>query len=248
MINDKINIETILSRFPKTRTELPVAFQKIYHEHYHNNRQGGTNASRLANTFERWMHQKVAADLKDIRGDYETLEIGAGTLNHLSFENLNHPYDIVEPFTELYANSDNLRLIRQIFADVNAIPTTVHYDRILSIATFEHLSHLPNMMATLGKLLKPNGVVRIAIPSEGSPLWKLAWKLSTGLEFRIKYHLDYGILMKYEHINTWQEINDLLHYFFAEVKKHYFGLSANLSLYQLYECKQPLLERCDSIR
>jgi SAM-dependent methyltransferase len=237
-MNHKIPIETILSRFPKTRPELPVAFQKIYHEHYQNNRQGGTNASRLANTFEKWMHQKVAADLKNIRGDYETLEIGAGTLNHLAFENLNHPYDIVEPFTELYAHSDNLPLIRQIFADVNAIPTTNHYDRILSIATFEHLSDLPNMMAKVVQLLKPNGIARIAIPSEGGLLWKLAWQLSTGLEFRLKYHLDYGILMKHEHINTWQEINELLHYFFAEVKSYYFGPSANLSLYQFYECKK----------
>lgn len=244
----KTNIATILSRYPKTRSKLPAAFQKIYNEHYQNNRQGGTNASRLANALEKWMHKKVAADVKGLHGTYATLEIGAGTLNHLPFENLDRPYDIVEPFTALYTHSKNLPLLRQVFADMGDVPEIPRYDRILSIATFEHLSDLPAMVAGLAKRLKPNGVARIAIPSEGGPLWKLAWQLSSGLEFRVKYGLDYGILMRHEHINTWRGISGLLHYFFAEVKGCYFGLSANLSLYQYYECRQVLPERCGQIR
>lgn len=242
---DKTHIDHILSQFPKKRSPLPASFKKIYHEHYQNNRHGNTKASSLATKFEKWMHKKVAADLKLINYDYETLELGAGTLNHLAFENIKYPYDIVEPFTELYINFKDIHLIRNQFNDINEIDLQSNYDRILSIATFEHLCDLPSIIAKIGMLLKPDGVLRVAIPSEGGLLWKLAWKLSTGLEFRLKYHLDYGILMKYEHVNTWKEINSLLNYFFAKVEMDYFGISSQLSLYQFYECRNPILERCE---
>lgn len=240
-----INIDQIISQFPKKRSPLPAAFKKIYNEHYQNNRCGNTKASWLASQFEKWMHKKVAADLKFINYDYETLEVGAGTLNHLAFENLTYPYDIVEPFSQLYLNSKDIHIIRNQFIDLNDIVLEPQYDRIISIATFEHLCDLPNIIARISILLKPNGVLLVAIPSEGGLLWKLAWKLSTGLEFRLKYHLDYGILMRYEHINTWQEINSLLNHFFAKVEIDYFGISAKLSLYQFYKCKKPFLDKCE---
>ncbi|OAD21319.1 methyltransferase 24, partial [Candidatus Thiomargarita nelsonii] len=181
-MTDKTYINSIISQFPKKRSALPAPFKKIYNEHYQNNRRGNTKASRLGSQLEKWMHKKVAADLKFLNDDYETLEVGAGTLNHLAFENLKYPYDIVEPFSELYVHSEELQLIRNQFSYINEIPLEYHYDRILSIATFEHLCDLPSIIAKIGMLLKADGVLRVAIPSEGGLLWKLAWKLSTGLE------------------------------------------------------------------
>ena len=42
---------------------------------------------------ERWLHLVI----KERKIKKKTLEIGAGTLNHLEFENLNKIYDIIEP-------------------------------------------------------------------------------------------------------------------------------------------------------
>ena len=114
------------------------------------------------------------------------------------------------------------------------VPDNQRYDRITSIASFEHICNLPEVIAKSGLLLKPGGVLRTSIPSEGTCLWSLSWKLTTGIEFRIKYGLDYGILIKHEHVNSAREIEELLCYFFKNTKCIVFGLSKKLSFYQFY--------------
>lgn len=112
------------------------------------------------------------------------------------------------------------------------------------MATLEHICNLPEVVAQSALLLMENGVFRASIPSEGTVLWTLAWKLTTGLEFRLRYNLDYGQLMKYEHVNSAGEIEDVLECFFQETRCRVFGLSKAFSLYRFYECRKPAKERC----
>ena len=93
-------------------------------------------------------------------------------------------------------------------------------------------------------LLKKDGVLRASIPSEGTFLWALGWKLTTGLEFRLKHGLDYSLLLKYEHVNNAAEIEEVLEYFFADVRCRVFGISRGLSIYQFFACARPKLGRC----
>jgi hypothetical protein len=234
----------MLSRFPKVRPPLPDEFARIYIAHYKENRGGNTPASSLSQRMESWLHKRVASDVRVDRSYKTTLEIGAGTLNHLPYESEVGPYDIVEPFKDLYEGATLLSRIRNIYADIGAIPETQKYDRIISIATFEHICNLPEVIARAGVLLNPRGVLRVSIPSEGTFLWTLGWKLTTGLEFRIRYGLDYGLLMRYEHVNTAREVEDLLRYFFNDINVAVFGLSKKLSLYQFYKCACPQIEKC----
>lgn len=183
------------------------------------------------------MHKQVSSDLLDgLAKETKTLEIGAGTLNHLCYEPNVSAYDIVEPFTALYETSPNLNRVGVVFNDVSEIPLSSSYDRIITIATLEHVCNLPELVARVGKLLSDSGVFRVAIPSEGTMLWNLGWKLTTGLEFRIKHGFDYGLVMKHEHVNTAKEIECVLRYFFKQIHSKFFGLSKSLSLYQYYEC------------
>jgi hypothetical protein len=92
--------------------------------------------------------------------------------------------------------------------------------------------------------LKPGGQLRAAIPTEGGPLWKLGWTLTTGWEFKRRYGLDYELIMRAEHVNTWREVADVLNYFFQSVEYSYLGLSRALSVYQVYLCRDPDLTRC----
>lgn len=232
--------------FPKTRSVLPVEYERIYIEHYKLNREGGSAASGLAQLMERWMHRKVAEDAPT--NDSEscpTLEIGAGTLNHLPKEPFTSPYDIVEPFENLYRHSSELPRINEIFADISVIGSHNSYQRIISIATFEHVCNLPEVVAKCGLLLTRSGTLRVAIPSEGTVLWKLAWKASTGVEFRLRYGLDYGVLMNHEHVNAAEEIAEVLSYFFSKISISCFGLGPKYSLYQYYECSEPSIDRCE---
>ena len=227
--------DTIKS-FPKIRIELPKKYQEIYADHYKLNRDGDTSATSLAQKMEAWLHKKVAKDLTS--NDKSTLEIGAGTLNQLAYEET-QPYDIIEPFTSLYTNSKHLDKIRNIYKDIDEINLDTKYDRITSIATFEHVLDLPKVVAKSCLLLNNGGSLRVSIPNEGTILWKLGYKLTTGIEFKMKYGLDYELLMRYEHVNTSKEIEQVLKYFFKTVKSSSFGISKGLAFYRFNECATP---------
>jgi hypothetical protein len=190
------------------------------------------------------MHKEVAAGVRSAARPPVVLELGAGTLNHLPYEPEGMHYDIVEPFTDLYQNSPLLSRIRNIYRDISGVPPDVSYDRIISIATFEHICDLPEVVARSGLLLRAGGQLRVGIPSEGTPLWRLAWTLTTGLEFKLRYGLEYRIILQHEHVNTAAEVVKVLRYFFAASHARYRGPCASLSLYQVHICEHPIVERC----
>jgi 2-polyprenyl-3-methyl-5-hydroxy-6-metoxy-1,4-benzoquinol methylase len=218
----------------------------IYNEHCQSNRQGQYGAASLSQKMETWMHRQVSSDLVDSDCSMlSTLEIGAGILNHLVYEKDVKKYDIIEPQSDRYKNSDQLQRVQNIYRDIEDVPFDQHYDRILSIAVFEHIPNLPQVIARSALLLKSTGSLRVAIPSEGTLLWWLGWRLTTGIEFYFKFGLDYGRLMSYEHINTANEIEWLLNHFFENVKSRCLGLPKSLSVYQYFECKNPKKHICD---
>ena len=88
------------------------------------------------------------------------------------------------------------------------------YDRIISIMTFEHLENLPEIVKKCHKLLKKDGLLQVAIPCEGELAFKLGWKLTTGLSFRLKYGLDYSKIMRHEHLNTERNFSSNKKFFF----------------------------------
>lgn len=233
----------MFENFPKTRSVLPPEFQAIYADQYKENRDGGSKASGLAQKLESWMHKNVAADVQS-GSDKSTLEIGAGTLNQLPYEPHSKPFDIIEPFHSLFESSPDKARIRNVYDDISEIPQEMKYDRIISIAAFEHICNLPEVIARAGLLLNESGNLRCGIPSEGTIMWKLGYTFSTGLEFKRTYGLDYQVLMSHEHVNTAKEIEEVLRYFFADVTGKVFGFARAISFYQFYACRQPQLERC----
>ena len=234
--------QSVLNRFPKTRAELPPEFRAVYESHYKKNREGKTKATSLSMKMERWLHARVADDVRDEAGHrLETLEIGAGMLNQLPFEPGVVNYDIVEPFEELYRGSEHLARVRRIYADINEIPAGKRYARITSVAAFEHILNLPGVVAKAVTLLGKNGSLRVAIPNEGTILWKLG-TLITGYEFKRLYGLNYQVLMKYEHVNTADEIEAVLKCFFHTVSTSVFGLNKKLAFYRFIKCTGPDVE------
>jgi hypothetical protein len=136
----------------KIRSVLPLEYQEIYESMYKDNREGKGLMSFLSQKIESWMHRMVAKSKFD--GNY-VLEIGAGTLNQLKYELSEQPfYDIVEPFDKLYIGSPYLSKIRKIYDDIYKIPDENKYDRIISIATYEHIINLPEVLEKTKRLLK----------------------------------------------------------------------------------------------
>lgn len=236
------NNMNILSRFPKERIELPQAYQDIYTQHYLSNREGEYKTTSLSMKLERWLHKKVAQDVIGSgggRGNNKTLEIGAGTLNQLQYEPAISNYDIVEPFEELYKDSELLSRVKNIYSDISEI--TEKYDRITSIAVFEHIMDLPCVVAKAAMHLNEGGCIRTSIPNEGTIMWKMGTRV-TGYEFKKKYDLDYNVLMRFEHVNTAQDIEDVLDHFFTKTESASFGLSKRLAFYRFFEHRNPKVE------
>ena len=229
----------------KERPVLPPEYQAIYEEMYKANRQGRGIASFLSQKIESWMHKTVASTQKE---GNNVLEIGAGTLNQLQYElNANPIYDIIEPFQKLYIDSSYRKNIRNTYADIDEIPfENISYDRIISIATYEHILNLDEVVAKTTKLLNPGGIHCAAVPNEGYFLWKLGYTMTTGLAFRIKYGLDYNIIMRHEHVNNVNEIEEIFNKHYAKIKRILFGISPSLCLYRVYICTDPIeTEECD---
>ena len=206
-------------RYPKKRPPLPEEFERKFNELFLVNRKGNSKASSLSKKMEEWMHKKVSDDIKLTKDTISTLEIGAGTLNHLKFEKNAKPYDIIEPYRQLFEDSKHLKRVRWIYSDIFEIPKSKKYFRIVSIAVLEHILNLPDVVAKAGLHLEEEGCFRVGIPSEGEPLWKLGWKLTTGLEIKLRYGLDWGEYLKHEHVNTSSEIEEILGYFFETINR-----------------------------
>ena len=228
----------IFDKFPKVRPELPLEYKKIYNAHYLDNREGNGKTTSVSKKMEAWMHKIVASDVKSLSSSVKTLEIGAGNLNHLQYEPNVTTYDVVEPYTELLDTSPMKSSINKIYKDIKDIDNNKRFDRIISIACFEHVLNLPYLIAQAGRLLNEKGQLRIAIPNEGTFLWKWGTMI-TGYEFNKKYGLDYSILMKHEHVNSANEIEAVLNFFFEQVTCDVLGISKNIAFYRFYICQIP---------
>lgn len=230
-------MSNILDQFPKNRQPLPAAYQQVYQQHYQLNRQGRYVTTSVSQRLEAWMHRQVAADVRRANSDLKTLEIGAGTLNHLPYEPGVSHYDVVEPFHELYRQSAQRPRVRQFFDDIDEVPIDEKYDRIISIATFEHITDLPKVVAAAVQRLRSGGCLRVAIPNEGTSWWRWGTRI-TGIEFQRRYGLDYQVLMKYEHVNEADEIEMVLKYHFPQCRCKVMGLNRKWAFYRYYECHQ----------
>jgi SAM-dependent methyltransferase len=235
-MKDTDNIRRLLGAYPKSRPPLPAEHRKRYVSDYIANREGRAGLNKLKLALESWMHKRVSSRGKG----GSILEIGAGTLNHVSYERHCPHYDIVEPFDEVWRTSPHRAAIRARYASIGAVPSTKKYDRIISIATLEHVENLPELLERCQSLLAPAGQFQAAIPSEGGLLWGLSWRLTTAISYRLSTGLPYGPLMRHEHLNDGDEIEALVSHFFAVRRIERFPLpSLHLSFYSYFEGSLP---------
>lgn len=236
--------EQLLATYPRTRPGLPRESRESYVEHYRSNRAGKQGLSRIVARLESWMHRRVAEGAAGA----SVLEIGAGNLNHVRYHPDAAVYDAIEPFRELWEDSAYRAQVRRIYTDLAEVPPAERYDCIVSVAVLEHLTALPWVLARSALLLREDGSFRAGFPSEGGVLWGLAWRLTTGLEYRLKRGLDYGAIMRHEHVNTSEEILALLGYFYENLEIARFPLPFHhLSFYTAAIARHPRIGRCQAV-
>jgi len=239
----RLDVEALLSTYPRSRPALPAEQQASYVDHYRRNRAGRQGLSRTVAKLESWMHRRVSEGV----ASGSLLEIGAGNLNHVPYLPNTCAYDAVEPFHQLWEDSPYRSRVRQVYSDLQEIPESAGYDCIFSVAVLEHLTDLPLVLARSSLLLREGGTFRAGFPSEGGLLWGLAWRFTTGIEYRLKRGLDYGNIMRHEHVNRASEILRLLDYFYRQVEISRFPSPfQQLSFYTAAIARAPRLDRCRS--
>jgi len=212
-ISDKILIELYKKKYPKKRKPLNKDLKKIFNKFYLSNR-----TSFLSQLLESWLHFSIK---KIKKKNSKTLEIGAGTLNHLAYENLTHTsYDIIEPKKFLFKKNYNISKINKIYKNISECKNN-YYDRIISCAVLEHLENLPNFLIISSCKMKKFAFQSHSVPLEGYPMWDFSWRILSGLLFRIKTGHSFKEVQKHEHLNKFNEILFLIRFFYRKVKVKY---------------------------
>ena len=143
-----------------------------------------------------------------------TLEIGAGLGEHLAYEKLTP-----EQERGYYCNEYRENMAAAIREKYPRVHTVVgdcqqpmgfaddFFDRILAIHVLEHLPNLPACVQELHRLLnKRTGRLLIVIPTEGSPAYGLARRLSAERVWYRHFKAPYAEFYRREHINLVPEI------------------------------------------
>lgn len=112
---------------------------------------------------------------------------------------------------------------------------------MISAACFEHVENLPEMVYLTTRLLKKNGKLCVSIPNEGRFLWKFAYTITTGREFERRYGLKYETIMRHEHINAADEIEQILKYYYRDARMSLLGIGKTFSMFRYYECSAPVI-------
>jgi SAM-dependent methyltransferase len=161
-----------------------------------------------------------------------TLEIGAGLGEHLHYERLSPEQE--RQYYALELRENMAAEIRRQFPRINAIVGDCQtrlgfpdgfFDRILAVHVLEHLPNLPACVRELYRLChKAHGRLLVLIPTEGSPAYSLARKISAERVYRKHFGGDYSWLYRREHINRVPEILEELEAYFEIQQRRFFPL------------------------
>ena len=194
----------VLSNWPKQRATLTPEQQGILEDWY------AYWLSLLPAQFSAVTRFSHEYSLRTYRPGARTLEIGAGTGEHLRCEN---PGD-----QEYYALELRANLAEQMRRDFPQVHTIVgdcerrldvpdaSMDRVIAIHVLEHLGDLPAALDEIRRTLKPDGKFSVVIPCEGGAAYSLGRRVTSKRIFEKRYRQSYDWLISYDHINRADEI------------------------------------------
>jgi SAM-dependent methyltransferase len=163
-------------------------------------------------------------------GFVRTLEIGAGTGEHLRYETLTEEQR--RGYVALELRENIAARFREAHPDIRVevgdcqsrlgFPDG-HFDRILAIHVLEHLPDLPKAVEEAYRLCdKARGRLSVVLPCEGGFLYGLARRWSAKRIYERRYRLPYSGFIEREHLSRPGEVIEELTRRFRVVHRSFF--------------------------
>jgi len=161
-----------------------------------------------------------------------TLEIGAGLGEHLEYEQLT-----AEQERNYHCNEFRENMAAEIRRRFPRVQTVVadcqqrlnfpdgYFDRIIAVHVLEHLPNLPAAIREMYRLVnKERGQFLVDIPTEGSPAYSFARRISAQRVWNRRFGGGYEEFYTREHINLPHEVIEELSPYFTIETRRYFPL------------------------
>jgi len=145
--------------------------------------------------------------------DKVVLEIGCGHGHHLRYggNDYHHYIGLDIEYKFLCTLKERFPGTRVVNGSAYALPfRDQSVDCVISVYCFEHLRGLPDCLAEIRRVLKPEGELLVGLPAEGGFLYGLGRGLTSKPYMERKYGIDYDAIVRWEHWNTFNEVVEML--------------------------------------
>lgn len=167
-------------------------------------------------------HKYIASKGKNING--KILDVGSGMGYHLKFEKLSskRTYICLDKDPTMI---DKIKMpgVKKIVGTCGKIPLKNNsIDLIIASHVLEHLPRLRSDLKELKRVLKKNGKFIIVLPCDPGKLWRVLTFITPSRWRLQRLGIDYDIVMKHEHINTFETCTEELKEIFTIDQEEYY--------------------------
>lgn len=150
-------------------------------------------------------HHYIAQQGKNIQGT--VLDIGSGMGYHLQFEQISAKRKYI------CLDKDKTMLdrilqpnVKKIIGTCSDIPLKDHsVDEVIASHILEHLPKLDKDLQEIKRVLKKDGKLIVVLPCDPGFLWKTLTYITPSRWRLKKLGLDYDVVMRHEHVNTFEK-------------------------------------------
>lgn len=152
------------------------------------------------------------------------LDVGSGMGYHLKFEKVSNDRKYIcldrDPSMLSKIKYKNVSTMIGTCSEISLKDKSV--DVVIASHIFEHLPNLRSDLNEIDRVLKDDGLLIVVLPCDPGFLWRIL-TFMTPSRWRLKKHgIDYDLVMKHEHVNTFSKCRKILRQKFVTTNETFF--------------------------
>tara|TARA_Y100000590_G_scaffold1599_1_gene1980 strand:+ start:9912 stop:10580 length:669 start_codon:yes stop_codon:yes gene_type:complete len=169
------------------------------------------------------------------------LEVGAGPHPHINYvsHKFKNYYCLENSLFAIKYLNKNFPNIKTVYSKNGKLNIAKKFDRIILSHSLEHIYKPESLLKKLYSLLKKNGVISIAIPTDPALMYRFLrfFKKKIFSKYKIS-EVEYDYINAIEHINSYYNNKAIIKYHFNNLKQYYYPfnfLPAELNIFSFYQ-------------